>query len=63
MKGHTMTPNEWARSQSDEQLFKLFRAGLLGNVAQSLGVSGKGTFDELLRRIRKATRSEKEKQQ
>jgi hypothetical protein len=44
---------EWVRGQTDDELHKVFLRGNLGNVAQGLGLSGKGSFRELLMAIRR----------
>jgi hypothetical protein len=38
---------------SDDQLKELFDKGLLGNICQALGLSGRGTWKQLIGRIRK----------
>lgn len=52
--------SSWISTQSDEDLRRLFDDGILGNLAQALGLSGRGTFRELLKRIRRATDRSKE---
>lgn len=43
---------EEVRHWPDEKLLELFEAGYLGNIAQTLGRSGRGTYEELRRAIR-----------
>lgn len=45
---------KWINDLSDDQLKDFYRKGQLGNLAQALGLSGRGTLEQLIDRIRRA---------